>query len=114
MGGVLEVCGECYNIGYIDRPVVFILSPSPLYYVFENSENKKNDLARPVMGTIFLVTIRRRWYRVLEAIARLLLFMPLHDLLRVCLLFSKWRLICPMLVYGYLLILHIGHWSMQG
>ena len=32
----------------------FFLSP-PLYFVFENSENKRNDLARPVMGTIFLV-----------------------------------------------------------
>ena len=26
LGGVLVVCGECYNIGLIDRPVVFILS----------------------------------------------------------------------------------------
>ena len=31
------------------------LYPPPLYFVFENSENKRNDLARPVMGTIFLV-----------------------------------------------------------
>ena len=30
----------------IDRPVVFILSPPPLY-------SKRNDLARPVMETIF-------------------------------------------------------------
>ena len=35
----------------------FILSPPPLYFVFENSKNKRNDLARPVMGTIFLVYI---------------------------------------------------------
>ena len=48
LGGVLEVCGECYNIGLMDRPVVFILSPPPL-------KTKRNDLARPVMGTIFLV-----------------------------------------------------------
>ena len=33
LGGVLEVCGECYNLG----PVVFILSPPPLYFVFENT-----------------------------------------------------------------------------
>ena len=33
----------------------FFLSPPPLSFVFENSENKRNDLARPVMGTIFLV-----------------------------------------------------------
>ena len=26
-----------------------------LYYVFENSKNKRNDLTRPVMGTIVLV-----------------------------------------------------------
>ena len=29
--------------------------PSPLYFVFENSKNTRNELARPVMGTIFLV-----------------------------------------------------------
>ena len=28
--------------------------PPPLYFVFENSKNKRNDLARTVMGTIFL------------------------------------------------------------
>ena len=31
----------------------FSVSP-PLSFVFENSENKRNDLACPVMGTIFL------------------------------------------------------------
>ena len=31
--------------------------PHPLYIVFENSKNKRNDLARPGMGTIFLVYI---------------------------------------------------------
>ena len=45
------------NVITIDRPVVFVLSPPPLYCVFENSNNKRNDLARPVMGTIFLVYI---------------------------------------------------------
>ena len=29
--------------------------PSPLYFVFDNSKNTRNELARPVMGTIFLV-----------------------------------------------------------
>ena len=29
----------------------------PLYFVFENSKNTRNELARPVMGTIFLVII---------------------------------------------------------
>ena len=28
-------------------------SLSPLYFVFENSKNTRNELARPVMGTIF-------------------------------------------------------------
>ena len=27
----------------------------PLYFVFENSKNTRNELALPVMGTIFLV-----------------------------------------------------------
>ena len=40
------------TLGKNDRPVVFILSPPPLHFVF-----KMNDLARPVMGTIFLVYI---------------------------------------------------------
>ena len=26
----------------------------PLYFVFENSKNTRNELARPVVGTIFL------------------------------------------------------------
>ena len=39
----------------IARPVGLVLSSPPLYFVFENSKNKRNDLARPVMGTIFLV-----------------------------------------------------------
>ena len=40
LGGVLEVCGECYNI-----PLLSILF----------FKTKRNDLARPVIGTIFLV-----------------------------------------------------------
>ena len=31
--------------------------PLPLYFVFENSKNTRNELARPVMGTIFLIII---------------------------------------------------------
>ena len=34
-------------------------SVPPLYFVFENSKNTRNDLARPVMGTILLVNICR-------------------------------------------------------
>ena len=29
----------------------------PLYFVFENSKNTRNELAHPVMGTIFLVVL---------------------------------------------------------
>ena len=29
--------------------------PPPLYFGLENSNNTRNELARPVMGTIFLV-----------------------------------------------------------
>ena len=52
MGGVLEVCGECYNIGEIDRPVFLFCLPL-LSILF--LKTKRNDLARPVMATIFLV-----------------------------------------------------------
>ena len=35
---------------------MFVLSHPPLYFFFFlNSDNKRNDLALPVMGTIFLV-----------------------------------------------------------
>ena len=51
----LQSVENVITLGKFDRPVVFILSPPPpLYYVFENSKNKRNDLAHPVMGTIFL------------------------------------------------------------
>ena len=43
------------TLGKLIGCFLFFLSPPPLSYVFENSENKRNDLARPVMGTIFLV-----------------------------------------------------------
>ena len=29
----------------------------PIYFVFENSKNTRNELARPVMGNIFLVSM---------------------------------------------------------
>ena len=37
--------------------VVVVLSPQPLCFVFDNSKNTRNELARPVMGTIFLVVL---------------------------------------------------------
>ena len=33
--------------------LLILLSPPPLYFVFDNSKTKRNDLARTVMGTIF-------------------------------------------------------------
>ena len=45
-----------YNLEQIDRSVVVFLSPN-LSFVFENSKNTRNELARPVMGTIFLVEV---------------------------------------------------------
>ena len=47
----------------------FFLSPPPLSFVFENSENRRNDLARPVMGTIFLVCARCAYKGLYKAIA---------------------------------------------
>ena len=46
------------------------LYPPPLYFVFENSENKRNDLARPVMGTIFLVYkyVNTSWKSLLKLV----------------------------------------------
>ena len=46
---------------------LFFLSPPPLSFVFENSENKRNDHARPVMGTIFLVIVGTSPTEKLEA-----------------------------------------------
>ena len=45
-----------YYLGLIDRSVFFCSDP-PLYFFFENSKNTRYELARPVMGTIFLVYI---------------------------------------------------------
>ena len=51
------VCGECYiTLGKLFKSVV--LFTTPYYFVFENSNlisYTQNELARPVMGTIFLV-----------------------------------------------------------
>ena len=56
LGGVLVVCGRCYNLGKIDRSVVVVLSP-PLPLKTPTSKltynNTRNELTRPVMGTIF-------------------------------------------------------------
>ena len=37
---------------------LLLFYPPPLCFVFENSKNTRNELARPVMGTIFLVISR--------------------------------------------------------
>ena len=45
------------TLGKLIVLLFFFLSSPPLSFVFENSENTRNDLARPVMGTIFLVQL---------------------------------------------------------
>ena len=45
----------CVSVGRCVCRVQNLSSP-PLYFVFENSKNPRNDLARPVMGTIFLAS----------------------------------------------------------
>ena len=51
LGGVLEVCGECYNM-----IVLLFLFCLPLLTILF-LKTKRNDLAPPVMGTIFLVNV---------------------------------------------------------
>ena len=40
--------------------LLLLFCPPPLCFVFENSKNTRNELARPVMGTIFLVGERAK------------------------------------------------------
>ena len=54
LGGVLEVCGECYKM-----IVLLFLFCLPLLSILF-LKTKRNDLARPVMGTIFLVFLTSR------------------------------------------------------
>ena len=35
--------------------LLLLCCPPPLYFGLENSKNTRNELTRPVMGTIFLV-----------------------------------------------------------
>ena len=54
VGGVLEVCGECITLGKLIG-LLFLFCLPLLSILF--LKTKRNDLARPVMGTIFLVFI---------------------------------------------------------
>ena len=55
LGGGLVVCEELHNLGLIDSSVV-VLSPLLLFLSINvQQKNSRNELARPVMGTIFLV-----------------------------------------------------------
>ena len=45
----------------------------PLYFVLENSKNTRNELARPVMGTIFLV------YDRVESLSKGILKLSFHS-----------------------------------
>ena len=60
LGGVLEVCGECYNM-----IVLLFLFCLPLLSILF-LKTKRNDLARPVMGTIFLVNVYMYFYSILH------------------------------------------------
>ena len=64
----MYVCMYVYKysvhyIIFIERLLIGLLflfcpppPPPPLYFVFENSKNTRNELTRPKMGTIFLVS----------------------------------------------------------
>ena len=43
---------------------LLLFCPRPLYFGLENSKNTRNELARPVMGTIFLVAIQKSTSKV--------------------------------------------------
>ena len=73
LSGVLEVCGECYTLGKLIG-LLFLFCLPLLAILF--LKTKRNDLARPVMGTIFLVIIiiiihffRRVFLECTEAVA---------------------------------------------
>ena len=59
LGGGPVVCEELHNLGLIDSSVVVVLFPLLLFLSINvhtnNNKNSRNELARPVMGTIFLV-----------------------------------------------------------
>ena len=59
LGCSIEISRDIYMCVSVGRCVCRVqnLSSPPLYFVFENSKNPRNDLARPVMGTIFLVIL---------------------------------------------------------
>ena len=45
------------TLGKLIGLLLLFCPPPPLYFVSLNSTNTRNELARPVMGTIFLVTL---------------------------------------------------------
>ena len=42
--------------------------PLPLYFVFEISKNTRNEPARPVIGTIFLVILNTQKHQIVTAL----------------------------------------------
>ena len=58
LGCSIEISRDIYMCVSVGQCVCRVqnLSSPPLYFVFENSKNPRNDLARPVMGTIFLAS----------------------------------------------------------
>ena len=57
LGGGLVVCEELYNLGYV---VVVLSPPPPPLPSIKVHTNSRNELARLIMGTIFLVERAKR------------------------------------------------------
>ena len=79
VGGVLEVCGECYNMGkLIDLLFLFCLPLLSILFL----KTKRNELARPVMGTIFLVINEASKFPLLQ-IVRVSFFIKFFTLYQI-------------------------------
>ena len=50
-----SLCENVITLGKLIGLLILFCHPLLSILFFENSKNKRNDLARPVMGTIFLV-----------------------------------------------------------
>ena len=59
--------------------LLFLFCLPLLSIFFENSENKRNDLARPVMGTIFLVMVKKAFRKVVEYDVELTMGVGMHS-----------------------------------
>ena len=53
------ICEECYNLGEIDRSVVLVLSPPPLYFIIEKSKERARS---PCNGNTFSSYIHKHFH----------------------------------------------------